>query len=128
MQEQSGFKNALSHVVVPAALEEGVSVMRVKVNGSMRQSYLTLSADRFTLYITSTKVVAGSWSGKSKSSGSIFSFRSNSSSASTSARSSGSTTNQSADSASEVQEHSIDIGAIDRIQRGQTTHKFELAK
>ena len=26
------------------------------------------------------------------------------------------------------EERSIDIGAIDRIQRGQITHKFELAK
>jgi hypothetical protein len=128
MQEQSGFKNALSHVVVPSALEEGVSVMRVKVNGSMRQSYLTLSADRFTLYITSTKVgSSASSSGKSSKSsgGSIFSFRSNSSTnASSTAGGGGSTANPDI----EVQEHSIDIGAIDRIQRGQTTHKFELAK
>lgn len=128
MDDQSStFKNALSHVVVPSVLEEGVSVLRVKVNGSMRQTFLTLSQDRFTLYITSSKVSGGSGGGGSGKS--FFSFgRSGSSSHSRSNSSSASSTAAMSEMGESVQEHSIDIGAIDRIQRGQVTHKFELAK
>jgi hypothetical protein len=89
---------------------EGVHVLRVKVNGSMRDSFLTLSDDRFTLYITSSKVSTGG------PSGGLFGFRRRQAPASASV------------ATTDTEERSIDVGAIDRIQRGQVTHKFELAK
>lgn len=103
-------KQALAHVVVPPILLEGVSVLRVKVNGSMRESFLTLSKDRFTVYITSSKVAT-----EAPAKRAWFSRGPKPESPSVS-------------TAADVDERSIDIGAIDRIQRGQVTHKFELAK
>lgn len=105
-------KQALAHVLVPPILLEGVSVLRVKVNGSMRESFLTLSKDRFTVYITSSKVATETPTAKKSS----WLFGRNTKPESPSV------------TAADVDERSIDIGAIDRIQRGQVTHKFELAK
>lgn len=118
----SAFKHGLEHVRIPPALLEGVEVRHVQVNGSMREAFLTLSSDRFTLYVTTTK--RGVSSNSSSSLGGLFGLRRKppvvtASSASVSTASA---------NPSELEERSIDIGAIDRIQRGQVTHKFELAK
>jgi hypothetical protein len=77
----------------------------VHANGKTRPSFLTLSHDKFTLYVTSEKR-RGDHSG-----GGGGWFRRGSSSA-----------------RSDVTERAIDVGAIDRIQRGQATQQFELAK
>lgn len=102
---RSSFRYALVRVPVPRRLLDGVNVLRVNANGRTRPSFLTLSEDKFTLYITTTK--RGPASGgrglsllglrRSKSEG-------------------------------ETHERTIDIGAIDRVQRGQGTTKFEMAK
>jgi CDGSH-type Zn-finger protein len=117
-------------------LTEGVEVRRVMVNGSMHEAYLSLSSDRFTLHLTNTKrgslvvavstVVVVAWEdlslvvcGESHrrwySQGEHRQHHFPSPSVSSAAQ-------------FDLEEQSIDIGAIARIQRGQVTHKFELAK
>mmetsp|Transcript_7664 Transcript_7664/g.9766 ORF Transcript_7664/g.9766 Transcript_7664/m.9766 type:complete len:874 (+) Transcript_7664:346-2967(+) len=109
----SKFKECLSDVV-PKAMLEGISVVKVNANGKTKSSYLTLSADKFTIYITSNKFKAGKV-GKNIMSSirrplllKVTSIGSN-------------------DDESEY-EGSIDIGSIERIQRGQNTLRFELAR
>ena len=132
----SAFKNALSHVRIPLILTEGVEVRRVMVNGSMHEAYLSLSSDRFTLHLTNTKrgESGGSSVNSSSSSlgGSFFGglrrkpppmVQSGGASTASFPSPSVSSTAQ-----FDLEEQSIDIGAIARIQRGQVTHKFELAK
>ena len=124
----STFKNSLRYVPVHQSLMEGVHVLRVKVNGTMRESFLTLSQDKFTLYVTSGKIV--SIAPKSYVSFGWLRFLGGSPNIPDPAiltSSASSTTNHSQD-VTNPEERSIDIGAIDRIQRGQTTQKFELAK
>lgn len=99
---QSSFKSALKHVPVPPSLVEGVEVFCVNANGVARKSFLTLSEDKFTLYVTTTKR-----GGAGGGFGGIFRWGWGN---------------------DEAEERAIDIGAIDRIQRGQITQKFELAK
>ncbi|MEM1010512.1 MAG: hypothetical protein AAGJ35_16075, partial [Myxococcota bacterium] len=98
---RASIQKALQEVPIPPLLEEGVHVLRVNGNGSVTTSFLSLSKDRFTLYVTSGKV------GTPR----MGLFRKSRSS-----------------SLDQIQEKKIDIGSIDRIQRGQQTHKFELAK
>jgi len=47
----SKFKECLSDVV-PKAMLEGISVVKVNANGKTKSSYLTLSTDKFTIYVT----------------------------------------------------------------------------
>jgi len=104
-QPKSSFRNALVRVPVPRRLLDGVNVLRVNANGRTRPSFLTLSEDKFTLYITTTKRgPAGGARGLS-----LLGLRRSK-------------------SEGETHERTIDIGAIDRVQRGQGTTKFELAK
>ena len=95
---RSNFKNALQKVRVPAILLEGVHVLRVFANGKTQKSFLTLSPDKFTLYLTTERKTAA-----------VFSFFGRS-------------------KPTTVQERAIDIGAIDRIQRGHATKRFEMAR
>jgi hypothetical protein len=106
-EHKSSFKNALSSIHVPSKLLEGINVLRVSANGTTRKSFLTLSEDKFTVYITHQKRGASP-----TSKGSIFSLR----------------RSKSVADGEDAKERAIDIGSIDRIQRGQVTHKFELAK
>lgn len=102
---KSSFRNALVRVPVPRRLLDGVNVLRVNANGRTRPSFLTLSEDKFTLYITTTKRgPPGGGRGLS-----LLGLRRSK-------------------SEGETHERSIDIGAIDRVQRGQGTTKFEMAK
>lgn len=102
---KSSFRNALVRVPVPRRLLDGVNVLRVNANGRTRSSFLTLSEDKFTLYLTTTKRgPAGGGRGLS-----LLGLRRSK-------------------SEGETHERTIDIGAIDRVQRGQGTAKFELAK
>lgn len=107
-QPKSSFRNALVRVPVPRRLLDGVDVLRVTANGRTRPSFLTLSEDKFTLYITTTKR-GGSGAGGRKGGLSILGLRRSK-------------------SEGDTYEKSWDIGAIDSVQRGQTTTKFELAK
>jgi hypothetical protein len=100
---KSSFRNALVRVPVPRRLMDGVNVLRVNANGRTRPSFLTLSEDKFTLYITTSR------RGPSQKKLSMLGLRRSQSDGAT-------------------QERAIDIGAIDRVQRGQATHKFVMAK
>ena len=102
--QKSSFRNALVRVPVPRRLLDGVNVLRVNANGRTRPSFLTLSQDKFTLYLTTTKRGPQARSGLS-----LLGLRRSK-------------------SEGETHERTIDIGAIDRVQRGQGTTKFELAK
>jgi hypothetical protein len=76
--------------------------MRVYANGKQQKSFLTLSEDKFTLYLTTER--------KTNSRSSLTSFLFGKSNNTT------------------FKERAIDIGAIDRIQRGQATKRFEMAR
>jgi hypothetical protein len=102
--QKSSFRNALVRVPVPRRLLDGVNVLRVNANGRTRPSFLTLSQDKFTLYLTTTKRGPQARGGLS-----LLGLRRSK-------------------SEGETHERTIDIGAIDRVQRGQGTTKFELAK
>jgi hypothetical protein len=102
--QKSSFRNALVRVPVPRRLLDGVNVLRVNANGRTRSSFLTLSEDKFTLYLTTTK--RGPAGGRGLS---LLGLRRSK-------------------SEGETHERTIDIGAIARVQRGQGTTKFELAK
>lgn len=97
-EPKSTFKNALQKIRVPQELLEGVHVLRVFANGKTQKSFLTLSPDKFTLYLTTERKTTAIFSifGRNKP--------------------------------TTVQERAIDIGAIDRIQRGHGTKRFEMAK
>lgn len=101
-QPKSTFKNALKEIIVPPILLEGVPVLRVFANGKTQTSFLTLSEDKFTLYLTTEqrkgqrKTSFLSWGGNKNASG--------------------------------TKEKSIDIGEIARIQRGHATKRFEMAR
>ena len=103
-QPKASFRNALVRVPVPRRLLDGVNVLRVNANGRTRPSFLTLSEDKFTLYLTTTKRGPASARGLS-----VLGLRRSK-------------------SEGETHERTIDIGAIDRVQRGQATAKFEMAK
>lgn len=126
---RSTFQNVLKGLRVPTSLQEGegVDVLRVFANGQTQASVLSLSEDKFTLYLTSQR--------KNKLSnglGGLFFGRS-------SANANGSeiapvhrtdshpSAYVSLGGHSDI-ERAIDIGAIDRIQRGHTTKRFELAR
>ena len=88
---------------MPPALTEGVKVKRIYASGKTKDCFLTLGNDNFTLYVTTEKY--------KKSKGFFSGFGSSRKS-----------------SQSKKDERAVDIGAIDRIQRGHATHKFALAK
>lgn len=118
--QQSALKKALKAIPVPSELLEGIDVVRVYANGKTKRSYITLSEDKFTLYITSEKFKKR----QQNRTNSIFPWRN---------KNGGSTTpppkKQSGNFAGlQQQERAIDIGAIHSIQRGHATRKFELAR
>ena len=152
---KSNFKRALKRVEVPPVLIQGIPVIRVYANGKTpKQQYLTLSRDKFTLYITSSPIVntakiddnngkqqqqrRGSWFSTKKGSNLIPSvLKRNSSvdsvgsSKSTSIMGNGSGSSGSGSSSylaatlaersrrrANTEVRAIDIGAIQRIQRG----------
>jgi phosphatidylinositol phospholipase C delta len=90
------FKNALATVPVPDKLLKGVSIVKVEANGKSQEANLSISQDKFTIYI------------KSLEGHGVFGFFSS----------------RKTDSA----ERAVDIGEIDRLQRGQSTQQFEMAK
>jgi hypothetical protein len=93
------FVNALAFCRVPLTLIEGVKVVQVSANGKAKASTLELSEDKFTLTIASAD----------KQAQGVGAFFRSSNSAATDVR-------------------AIDIGEMDRIQRGQSTEQFEKAK
>jgi hypothetical protein len=99
----STFLSALSSVSVPLDLVRGVRITTVKPNGKTQAAILHISHDRFSIGIRPEDSTIGTSSFRS-----LLSFRSN--------------------SEEDNKERSIDIGEVDRIQRGQSTQQFEFAK
>ena len=122
---KSKFKRALKRVDVPAALQQGIPVIRVFANGQKpKQQYLTLSRDKFTLHITSAPIHSRHVQEKKHSrSGSWFRLKRNTSVdsiASISGKGKALTPEATEGSRKRANKEvrAIDIGAIHRIQRG----------
>jgi len=106
---RSTFKACLTSTDVPHKILEGVNVIKVNNIGKTKVAFLTLSQDKFTVYITTSKI-------KNNGRNSVLlpmlrrvtSIRSH-------------------DDEYEY-ERAIDVGSIIRIQKGQNTLKFELAR
>jgi len=126
---------------VPEQLLDGVPVIKVNTNGTLKPAFLTISEDHFTIYITSAKVKNGSSSSLSLMRPSnlvsrvrSISMGSTSGAAGSSAAAGGSggaddSTCMSVDTfVDQNAERAIEIGSIDRIQRGQNTLRFEKAR
>ena len=96
---------------------EGVDVMRIAPGGSIHRSFLTLSEEKFSLYMTTSKMSGSNRSGRlgagSMKFGRVSLLRGKSAGSSTSTY--------------ESSEQVIDVGSVDRIQKGQLTYKFEVA-
>lgn len=103
---KSSFRNALVRVPVPRRLLDGLQVLRVSANGRTRPSFLTLSEDKFTLYLTTARRNPGDSTRLS-----ILGLRRSQS-----------------EGATPQDQRAIDIGSIERVHRGQATHKFVMAK
>jgi hypothetical protein len=103
------FLHSLSTVRVPSQLLKGIKVWTVAANGKTRPAFLALSSDRFTATLrrdgpsfSSDHSTTGS-----PGSGSSFLFFGR---------------------RSQDDTRSIDIGEMDRVQRGQSTQQFERAR
>mmetsp|Transcript_20162 Transcript_20162/g.57833 ORF Transcript_20162/g.57833 Transcript_20162/m.57833 type:complete len:882 (+) Transcript_20162:131-2776(+) len=130
VQSQSNLQTALGRVRVPAQLLEGLPVMKVNSNGILKPAFLTISEDKFTLYITSAKVKNGSSSTLSlmKPSNLVSRVRSISMGSGTGTSSTDDGL-ESVDTMAELNaELAVEIGSFDRIQRGQNTLRFEKAR
>ena len=98
------FLSALATIPVPFSLLTGVQIYTVAASGKTQPAILTLSVDRFTANIRRDQSVSSTKSNTS----SVFSF------------------GKSKDDSPE--DRAIDIGEMDRVQRGQSTQQFEFAK
>jgi hypothetical protein len=134
---KSAFKNALKPIPVPEALHEGIAVIRVYANGKTKLSYMTLSEDKFTIYITSEKFKKKQEQKGSSVFASIFGKVAGGGGGSHHKRLLGGGKRNDGgylgsptllQQQRQEQERAIDIGAIDSIQRGHATHRFELAR
>jgi hypothetical protein len=107
------FLSSLASIPVPFKLLTGMQIYTVAANGTTQPVTLTLSVDRFTAFLrrdksNSTPRGLGQRANSEKSMGSsVFSFGFRD---------------------AKIDERQIDIGEMDRVQRGQSTQKFELAK
>ena len=110
-QPQSTFRSALLNLKVPTDLRQGVECLRVFANGQTQKSYLTLSPDKFTLYLTTERK-------RPRKSASFVQFLFNKPSPTDTAG------NAAAASGTQYTERAIDIGAIASIQRGHGTKRF----
>jgi len=116
---KSKFKRALKRVDVPDVLQQGIPVMRVYANGEKpKKQYLTLSPDKFTLYITSTPMHSRHFQEEKKpKSWKVMSLFRTSSVESASSKSSVEVA-ESLRKRANKEVRTIDIGEIHRIQRG----------
>lgn len=135
MNHRSAFKNCLKPIPVPTALQHGIQCVRVHANGKTQTQYITLSQDKFTLYVTSQPLYGNHSSTQHKNrSGGMASwlFRRSSSVDSTAALN-GSGTGDAVPTPTGARKRNsevraIDIGAIHRIQRGHANRRFEMLK
>lgn len=109
------FLSALASVPVPFQLLTGMPIHTVSANGKTQPATFTFSVDHFTAYIRHDNASSGGGRGlartgseKSLGTSSFFSlnFR----------------------DTPKIEQRAIDIGEMDRVQRGQSTQQFEFAK
>jgi len=125
-QHRIHFLSALASVPVPPKLLKGVQIFTVAANGKTQAATLTLSRDRFTAFIDPPRNKADD----EKGSGTSHNKRTNSSSGGSSSGGGGGGVFGlfKGDKSNEVQHRAIDVGEMDRVQRGQSTQQFEFAK
>ena len=138
------FLSALNTVPVPFLLMTGMPIYTVSANGKTQPATLTFSKDRFTAYIrlqddhhhhhasgSSTGGGGGSHSTSSGGGGGGLSRAASEKSllgSSLMALGFSSSSSHHNNNNSNHNERAIDIGEMDRVQRGQSTQQFELAK
>jgi hypothetical protein len=97
--KKPSFQHALRDIPVPDLLHEGIPVLRVYANGNTTRTFLSLSNDKFTLFLKHTSATAKKkWFGSNKK------------------------------LSDDDQDRVIDIGAISKIQRGHARLRNELAR
>jgi len=107
----SAFRTCLVSVSVPPKILIGIKVTKVNSNGKTKGAFLTLSEDKFTLYITTTQIK------NDKGSNGVFRPI---------IRRVASIGSSHGDE--HEYERTIDVGSIVRIQKGQHTLRFELCR
>jgi phosphatidylinositol phospholipase C delta len=115
-------QTALASVPVSMALFDGINVTRVISNGKLKSRILTLSPNKFTLHVSSSRLKGGAL--PSQSGGGRFLLKP----MLKKVASVGSVSMDGGADGERGQERSIDVGSIDRVQKGQTTLKFEQAR
>lgn len=114
------FLTALASIPVPFNLLTGMPIYTVAANGTTQPATLTLSVDRFTAFLRK--------SGNAANTNASSTPTTNLLRRTASEKSIGSSVFSFAFRDSKVDERQIDIGEMHRVQRGQSTQKFELAK
>ena len=129
---QSSFKSALESIKVDDQFFSGINVLKVNQNGKLEPALFTLSKDRFVISVLPRKLERNSSAGSGgmlrpsilrsriKSNGSMGGDSLDGASSIDTAVLSAASSNIGTDS--------VNIGSIDRIQSGQNTLKFELAR
>jgi len=108
-------QTSLSSVPVPRKLFDGIRVIKVTSNGRMRDRILTLSQNKFTLFVTGHRMNSDPTAGGGVLRATLLKV--------TSIGSYDHNGDEKVDA-----ERAIDMGSIDRVQKGQTTLKFEVAR
>ena len=145
------FLSALASVPVPFTLMTGMPIYTVSANGKTQPATLTFSTDRFTVYIRhDTSSSSSSSTHTTSNTGSHYNGGGNASISSTVGSGGGGLSRGSSEksllgsslfalgftgnnnnnnsNSNRPDERAIDIGEMDRVQRGQSTQQFELAK
>jgi phosphatidylinositol phospholipase C delta len=131
--QRINFKSALEDIHVPNSFERGIAMFKVGSYGRLEPVTLTLSKDRFIISILPRKIERVGGNGSSLLRPSILS-RVRSGASQTSMGSiggdsiDGSVASDSIGVLSLLSDTDVDIGSIDRLQSGQMTLKFELAR
>jgi len=111
---KSEFKTCFTKVDVPKELLAGVNVIQVNSNGKKMHAFLTVSKDKSTIYVTTSKLKNGKVTRGNVLRPMLARVTSY-----------GSVGSNGEDSEVSV---SVDVGSIDRVLHGQNTLKFELAR
>jgi hypothetical protein len=150
-QHRIHFLSALATVPVPFTLLTGMPIYTVSAHGKTRPATLTFSVDRFTAYIRHDPSFANAGGGGSTGNGHSNSSAAGGSSSNGNGSGAGGGLSRAPSEKSllgsslfalgfrdnanshhhmnqRVEERAIDIGEMDRVQRGQSTQQFELAK
>jgi hypothetical protein len=127
-QRRIHFLSALGAVPVPFLLLTGMPIYTVSANGKTQPATLTFSVDRFTAYIRHDQHHSNS-NNSSSSAASGGGTRGGGLSRAGSEKSlGGGMFSLSFRDAGKIEQRAIDIGEMDRVQRGQSTQQFEQAK